>query len=304
MQNLDLIFSPNKRYIRYNIKIGNGAMKTVYKGYDLNEGKIIAWNIINTELLSHAFQLRIIDEINILNKIKNKNKYIMNIDNSWKEGRIINFIRDYASGGDLNKFTKEINFVKLRVIIKWCKQILNAINFLHTNNIIHRDLKPANIFINSSNGDILLGDFGLAKLIKNNTTSIIGTPEYMAPEIYDEKYDKRVDIYSFGLCLLQFLTGEFPYNECCLPAQIWRKITNGIFPESLEKVNNILGKELILKCINHNPDNRPTIKEILEHDFFKIVYNLDEIINKAYNQNDINKKNVDFINKIKSSEEL
>ena len=102
MQNLDLIFSPNKRYIRYNIKIGNGAMKTVYKGYDLNEGKIIAWNIINTELLSHAFQLRIIDEINILNKIKNKNKYIMNIDNSWKEGRIINFISDYASGGDLN----------------------------------------------------------------------------------------------------------------------------------------------------------------------------------------------------------
>lgn len=52
-----------------------------------------------------------------------------------------------------------------------------------------------------------------------------GTPEFMAPELYDESYDELVDIYSFGMCLLEIFTLEYPYSECTNPAQIFKKVS-------------------------------------------------------------------------------
>ena len=52
-----------------------------------------------------------------------------------------------------------------------------------------------------------------------------GTPEFMAPELYEEEYDDRVDVYSFGMCLLELATLEYPYSECRNAAQIYRKVT-------------------------------------------------------------------------------
>lgn len=54
----------------------------------------------------------------------------------------------------------------------------------------------------------------------------IGTPEFMAPELYEEDYDELVDVYSFGMCVLEMLTSEYPYNECSNPAQIYKKVTS------------------------------------------------------------------------------
>ena len=53
-----------------------------------------------------------------------------------------------------------------------------------------------------------------------------GTPEFMAPELYEEKYNELVDIYSFGMCVLEMLTSEYPYSECSNPAQIYKKVTS------------------------------------------------------------------------------
>ena len=53
-----------------------------------------------------------------------------------------------------------------------------------------------------------------------------GTPEFMAPEMYDEKYDEAVDVYAFGMCILEMATSEYPYSECHNAAQIYRKVTS------------------------------------------------------------------------------
>lgn len=63
--------------------------------------------------------------------------------------------------------------------------------------------------------------------------SVLGTPEFMAPELYDESYDEKVDIYAFGMCLLEIFTKEVPYRECANPAQIYKRVMNGIPPNSL-----------------------------------------------------------------------
>ena len=300
-------FSPNKRYVKFNKLIGSGSMKRVYQGYDLNEGKLIAWNTVEIDSLPKAFQAKIIQEIEILDSIKNKNKYIIDINNSWinKEKRTIYFITNFATGNDLSQFIKKVKYIKLKVVKKWCKQILSGLEFLHKNNIAHRDLKPSNIFINSNTGDIFIGDFGLAKVSNENNKSILGTPEYMAPEVYEECYDNRIDIYSFGMCLLEFMTGQIPYSECSLAAQIWKKITDRILPECINKVNIPIAKDLILKCINQDPKERLNIDEILKHEFFLDISNDDEIINKEVSlfENE-DTKSEEIINNFREKEEI
>lgn len=302
----EIIFSPSRRYIKFDKLIGSGSMKKVFQGYDLNEGKLIAWNVIEIDCLPKAFQAKIIQEIEILNSIKNKNKYIIDINNSWinKERRTIYFITNFATGNDLSQYIKKVKYIKLKVIKKWCKQILSGLEFLHENNIAHRDLKPANIFVNSNTGDIIIGDFGLAKISKENNKSILGTPEYMAPEVYEESYDNRIDIYSFGMCLLEFMSGEVPYSECSLAAQIWKKISNKILPLCISKLNDQIAKDLILKCIDENPKKRPNIKEILNHEFFYNESNDDMIINKEINLFDDDKKSEEIISKFREKEEI
>ena len=148
-------------------------------------------------------------------------------------------------------------------------QILLGIKYLHSRNIIHRDIKCDNIFLN--NGNILIGDFGLAKRHSQLTYSMIGTPQYMAPEIYDEKYSNSIDIYAFGMCVLELMTGESPYNECSNVTQIWKKVTKNIKPSSLKKVKNKKALNIIKKCISFKESRRPMINDLINNDFFKIT---------------------------------
>lgn len=91
--------------------------------------------------------------------------------------------------------------------------------------IIHRDLKCDNIFITGTTGSVKIGDLGLATLkTRSFAKSVIGTPEFMAPEMYEEHYDESVDVYAFGMCILEMATSEYPYSECSGPAQIYKKV--------------------------------------------------------------------------------
>mmetsp|Transcript_14776 Transcript_14776/g.43376 ORF Transcript_14776/g.43376 Transcript_14776/m.43376 type:complete len:101 (-) Transcript_14776:193-495(-) len=74
--------------------------------------------------------------------------------------------------------------------------------------------------------------------------SVVGTPEFMAPEIYDEQYNEKVDIYSFGMCLLELATLEYPYSECHGVAQIYRRVTTGNKPQALQSVASLSLREV------------------------------------------------------------
>ena len=79
--------------------------------------------------------------------------------------------------------------------------------------------------------------------------SVIGTQEFMAPELYEEEYKELVDIYSFGMCILELITCEYPYNEYKNLAQIYKKVSLGIKPTPLGKVSDPQVKHFIEKCL-------------------------------------------------------
>ena len=89
----------------------------------------------------------------------------------------------------------------MKVIKKWCIQILNVMKYLHDNNIVHRDLKLNNILYNANSGNILLCDFGLAYKCDIDNDDVVGTPRFMAPEIYSGNYGKKKWIFGHLACV-------------------------------------------------------------------------------------------------------
>jgi len=98
--------------------------------------------------------------------------------------------------------------LKLKFVQNWSFQILQAMVYLHEQSppIIHGDIRSQNIFIVTSINVVKLGDFGLAVLLDNSTDYIPGRINYMASEIFEKQYDQLIDIYAFGMCLLEMIT--------------------------------------------------------------------------------------------------
>ncbi|POI27285.1 hypothetical protein CIB84_008965, partial [Bambusicola thoracicus] len=145
-----------------------------------------------------------------------------------KGKRCIVLVTELMTSGTLKTYLKRFKVMKPKVLRSWCRQILKGLLFLHTRTppIIHRDLKCDNIFITGPTGSVKIGDLGLATLKRASfAKSVIGTPEFMAPEMYEEHYDESVDVYAFGMCMLEMATSEYPYSECQNAAQIYRKVT-------------------------------------------------------------------------------
>jgi len=264
--------SPDSRFLKFKDVIGTGSFKKVYLAYDTSNGIEVIWNDIDISKLSEYSVKRISLEIDIL-KSCDDCEYIIKFYDHWKDeknNKMI-FITERATSGNLKEFILRVKKIKLKVIKKWCKQILTGIKYLHDNNIIHRDIKCDNIFINGHTGNVLIGDFGLARKICNidkKTHTILGTPEFMAPEIYKEHYDKKIDVYSFGMCLFELVTKEIPYAECDTIPQIWKNVTAEIKPKSLNKIKNKNIKKMIEKCISNNENERPSIEDLLNDNFW------------------------------------
>jgi WNK lysine deficient protein kinase len=118
--------------------------------------------------------------------------------------------------------------VSMAAVKHWCRQILDGLAYLHAHDppILHRYLKCDNIFVNGNQGQVKIGDLGLAATATAQHRVVVGTPEFMAPEVYGEAYDELADVYSFGMCVLEMLTIEYPYSECSNPVQIYNNVVS------------------------------------------------------------------------------
>ncbi|CAM6024722.1 unnamed protein product [Sphagnum balticum] len=246
---------PTGRYGRYDDVLGKGAFKTVYRAFDEVDGIEVAWNQVKVQdvLKSPEDLERLYSEVHLLKTLKHKN--IIKFYNSWVDTKTknVNFITEIFTSGTLRQYRKKHKHVDIKAVKNWSRQILRGLLYLHSHDppIIHRDLKCDNIFVNGNQGEVKIGDLGLAAILRqaHAAHSVIGTPEFMAPELYEEEYNELVDIYSFGMCLLEMVTFEYPYSECTNAAQIYKKVTSGKKPAALEKLKDPEVRAFVDKCL-------------------------------------------------------
>ena len=254
--------------IQYDEVIYLSLNKTVYKGYDFNAGREIAWCEIKFTEEKSKEQIDFIKEqIELRLKLKN-HENILGYVNGWYEEyeNIYIIIEELCSGGNINSNYKYIQKPKIKLIKKWIKEILTGLDYLHNNKLIHHDIKCENIYLDRISGHLKIGCIGSLEELKEGKEyfeKYIGTPEFMAPEVNEGKYGFKSDIYSLGLTLIELLTVQKPYKECEGALNIYINKIKGILPESFKIITNEGIKDFILLCLKKEK-NRPTAKELLE----------------------------------------
>uniref|UniRef100_A0A3P8V058 Protein kinase domain-containing protein n=1 Tax=Cynoglossus semilaevis TaxID=244447 RepID=A0A3P8V058_CYNSE len=160
--------SPDGRFLKFDIEIGRGSFKTVYKGLDTETTVEVAWCELQDRKLSKTERQRFKEEAGMLKGLQHPN--IVRFYDSWegpsKGRKCIVLVTELMTSGTLKTYLKRFKVMKIKVLRSWCKQILKGLHFLHTRAppIIHRDLKCDNIFITGPTGSVKIGDLGLATL--------------------------------------------------------------------------------------------------------------------------------------------
>jgi cGMP-dependent protein kinase len=130
-----------------------------------------------------------------------------------KDKNYIYYLMDYIKGKELYEVLLEIGILSKFQTQFYIGSMMLAVKYLHDRKFIFRDIRPENIMV-LTNGYLKLIDFGTAKVLKDKTNSIIGTPQYMAPEvIMGDYYSYEIDYWSIGVCLYEFYCGNIPFGE-------------------------------------------------------------------------------------------
>ncbi len=209
---------------RYNIErtLGKGAMGVVYEGIDPKLNRRVA---IKTILKSHLdpdtakdYSMRFSREAQAVARLNHP--HIVQVYDFAEEGDIAYLVMEFIRGKELKNFFDANERFDIKEAVRIMCELLDALDFAHNAGIIHRDIKPANVMLDSQ-ARTKLTDFGVARVQDSDRTqaertqagTMVGTPAYMSPEqITGGTIDKRTDVFSAGIILYQFLTGEKPFT--------------------------------------------------------------------------------------------
>jgi len=244
--------------------IGSGSFGSVYKGSN-EKGSFFAVKEVSLSDKKSLGPLR--NEISILTGLDPEN--IIQYYGTDEDREKLYMFLELVSHGTLEQAYKNCPFKESQVS-HYTRQILQGLKYLHGCNVIHRDLKCANILVTEF-GNIKLADFGLSKCMEDGQSLKPGSRSslWMAPEVANPKsggYDFRADTWSLGCVVVEMSTRKSPQynasNTLALERAI-RKGTGPIIPDSLSQTS----KDFIKKCLQPDPNKRPTAAELLAHPF-------------------------------------
>ncbi|KAM6970096.1 serine/threonine-protein kinase 10 [Aplochiton taeniatus] len=257
-------------------ELGDGAFGKVYKARNKETGVLAAAKVIETKCEEELEEYMV--EIDILAKCDHH--YIVKLMDAFYHDNKLWIMIEFCAGGAVDATMLELDRGLMEPQIQViCRQMLEALVYLHSLKIIHRDLKAGNILL-TLEGDIKLADFGVSA--KNTRTlqrrdSFIGTPYWMAPEVVmcetmkDAPYDYKADIWSLGITLIELAQIEPPHHELN-PMRVLLKIAKSD-PPTLEQPSKWSQefKDFLKKSLDKHPESRPTAAQLLEHPFVSSV---------------------------------
>src|SRR2546421_7175454 len=203
---------------KYEIRreLGRGAMGIVYEGYDPLIKRSVALKTIRADQLAgenaETVIARFRREAQAAGRLSHPN--VVSIYDFGEEEGVWYIAMEYVNGRELKDYFQANERFTIADIVRIMAQILDALDYSHRQGVIHRDIKPANIIL-LPDGSVKVADFGIAHIETSNMTQVgttLGTPAYMSPEqIMGLPVDGRSDLFSAGVILYQFLTGERPF---------------------------------------------------------------------------------------------
>ena len=262
----------DEEYIKVDF-IGKGSGGTlVYKIKSLENGQYYALKKVTLSNEEEEKNDVSKNEIEIFKTLNHPN--LIKYEKSYKKknGTTLNIIMEYADGGDLTnqikKYINENKKIEEDLIWYWFLQICQGIRYMHSKRIIHRDIKCQNIFL-TTEGMIKVGDFGISKVLEHSfdySKTPLGTPYFLSPEICSgSKYNFKIDMWMLGCVLYELTTFRKPFEGKTIPELIEKIKGREVLP--IPKTYSEDLKILISKLLCKNPNNRPSIKEVLEYDF-------------------------------------
>jgi len=262
---------------RYKVKghLGKGGFANVYRVQSIDSCKIYACKIINkSKLVSSEHQRKLVSEIQLHRDLSHPN--IVRFDRHFEDKKNVYILLECCANGSLMALSMRRVKLTEPEVRYFMKEILIAIQFLHSKFIIHRDLKLGNILLDK-NLTVKICDFGLAAKLQFDSerkTTICGTPNYTAPEILNQRksgegHSYEVDIWAIGVIMFTLLTGKPPFETRNIK-ETYRRIKRIKYqwPTGSDRYISAQAKNLISQVFMKDPDQRPDLKHMAEHPFF------------------------------------
>lgn len=251
-------------------RIGEGTYATVYKAKRLSDSLIVAVKLINVFKMENKKIQNALNEIRIICAIDHPNVVGYHEAFLDQKNKDLYIIMEYVGGGDLNDRIRFLSRTEKHLpevtIWRYSLQILQGLKALHQRKIIHRDIKPGNLFVSEDLETIKIGDLNVSKILRNKsmTATVVGTPYYLAPEIWKNTlYDYRCDVFSFGCVLFELTALKVPFKGNSI-AELFKKIEYGKVPALPKQYSKDL-LQFISASLIKNFKKRPTVEKLLQH---------------------------------------
>uniref|UniRef100_A0A3Q0S2G8 Serine/threonine-protein kinase 17A n=1 Tax=Amphilophus citrinellus TaxID=61819 RepID=A0A3Q0S2G8_AMPCI len=253
-------------------ELGRGKFAVVKKCIEKATGKQYAAKFLRKRRKGEDCRMDILNEIAVL-ELAEANPFVVALHEVYETNTEIILVLECAAGGEIfNQCVADNDeaFTE-KDVIRLAGQILTGVAFLHRNNVVHLDLKPQNILLTSATplGDIRIVDFGLSRRMDDITEvrEILGTPEYVAPEILNyEPISTATDMWSIGVLTYVMLTGESPFlgadkQETFLNIS---QVNIDYSPDTFEGISS-QAVDFIKSLLVKTPRKRATAEECLNH---------------------------------------
>ena len=245
-------------------RLARGGMAEIYKALQPGIERTVVIKVLHGHLVeTDNFVARFQREARAIGRLQHP--HIVRIIDVGVERDVYYTVMDYVQGGTLGDYLKDRKRVPPDEALRFVAQLTDALCYAHREGIVHRDIKPANIlFVDESYSQVVLTDFGLARLRDDSASSLtitgalVGTPTYMSPEaVQGEQCDGRADIYSLGVVLYEMVTGKPPYTANT-PYSMMIKQTNEPLPSprALNPALPVVVEELLMKALAKDPNDR------------------------------------------------
>ena len=256
-------------------KIGVGSFGVVRVGMNKKTGTLMAVKSIS---VSAAVMKDIQTEIDLLKSLDHIN--IVRYLGAETDEKSLHIFQEWVPGGSVTSLLHKFGPFSMQVTRAYLFQILSGLSYLHDNRILHRDIKGGNVLVSDA-GIVKLADFGSSKRLVQQQIDAMenltmrGTPYFMAPEVFEEKYGSKADIWSVGCVAFQMATGSPPWkgmgftNPMTLFLHI--KDTEGIPSyewSNPDQDDTVRFKAMLERCFYRDPSSRPTAKELAADPFF------------------------------------